>query len=85
MIWPPIPARKLKYTTDAPINRMTANAPNANGRLNVISGIRLAVMPPVSAFFDFVAAFAVSSVPHTRQRVAFSLRRVPQVGQICDF
>jgi hypothetical protein len=40
---------------------------------------------PVSAFFDFVAAFAVSSVPQTRQRVALSLNRVPQVGQICDF
>jgi hypothetical protein len=40
---------------------------------------------PVSGFFDFVAAFAVSSVPQTRHRVALSLSRVPQVGQICDF
>jgi hypothetical protein len=43
----------------------------------------LACMP--SDFFDFVVAFAVSSVPQTRQRVALSLSRVPQVGQICDF
>jgi hypothetical protein len=46
--------------------------------------MRLACIPD-SAFFDFVAAFALSSVPHTKQRVAFSLKRVPQVGQICDF
>ena len=39
----------------------------------------------IFGFFDFTAAFAVSSVPHTRQRVAFSLRRVPQVGHIFDF
>jgi presenilin-like A22 family membrane protease len=63
---------------------MTASAPNAAGRLNVISGIRLACMP-VSAFFDFAEAFAVISVPQTRHLVAFSLSRVPQVGQICDF
>jgi len=43
----------------------------------------LACIP--SDFFDFDAAFAVSSVPQTKQRVALSLNRVPQVGQICDF
>jgi hypothetical protein len=38
-----------------------------------------------SDFFDFGAAVAASSVPHTRQRVAFSLKRVPQVGQTLVF
>jgi hypothetical protein len=33
-------------------------------------------------FLDlFVSAVDLSSLPHTRQRVAFSLKRVPQVGQ----
>src|SRR5688572_13344918 len=80
------PACRLKYTAAAPINIIVTSAPNAAGRLSVISGIRLA-WTFVSAFFDFVVAFAVSSVPHTRQRVAFSLRRVPQVGHtfvFCD-
>lgn len=81
---PVIPARRLKYTAAAPISRINVRAPSAAGRLSVISGMRLADMPD-SAFFDFVAAFAVSSVPQTRQRVALSLRRVPHVGQICDF
>ena len=84
MVAPVRPDRKLKYTAAAPISRISAKAPSAAGRLNVISGIRLACMP-VSAVFDFVAAFAVSSVPQTRHRVALSLRRVPHVGQICDF
>ena len=81
---PPIPACKLKYTTAAPINKMITSAPNAAGNVSVISGMRLACTVE-SVFFDFVAAFAVSSVPHTKQRVAVSVRRVPQVGQICDF
>ena len=84
MVAPVSPDRRLKYTAAAPINRITARAPSAAGKLRVISGMRLACMP-VSAFFDFVAAFAVISVPQTRHLVAFSLRRVPQVGQICDF
>ncbi len=83
---PVMPACKLKYTTAAPISKIVTRAPSAAGRLSVISGIRLA-WTLVSAFFDFVAALTVSSVPHTRQRVAFSLNRVPQVGQtfvFCD-
>ncbi|PWB71744.1 MAG: hypothetical protein C3F07_13365 [Anaerolineales bacterium] len=63
---------------------MINNAPSAAGRLRVISGMRLACIPD-SAFLDFGAAFAVNSVPHTRQRVAFSLKRVPQVGQTFVF
>ena len=84
IVAPVSPERRLKYTAAAPINRMRVSAPSAAGRLSVISGIRLACMP-VSAFFDFAAAFVVISVPQTRHRVAFSLKRVPQVGQICDF
>ena len=81
---PLTPELRIKYTTNAPINKTATSAPSAIGRLRVISGMRLAPIPD-SAFFDFVAALAVSSVPQTRQRVAFSLKRVPQVGQICDF
>ena len=84
IVAPVSPDRRLKYTAAAPTSRMSVRAPSAAGRLNVISGMRLACMP-VSAFFDFAEAFAVISVPQTRQRVALSLRRVPQVGQICDF
>lgn len=80
----PMPEVKMKYTAAAPINKIVTSAPSAAGRLSVISGMRLACTA-VSVFFDFVAALAVSSVPHTRQRVAFSLKRVPHVGQICDF
>jgi hypothetical protein len=46
--------------------------------------MRLACIP-VSVFLDFGAAFAVSSVPHTGHLVAFSLKRVPQVGQTLVF
>ena len=81
---PPTPTRKPKYTTAAPTSRINTSAPSAAGRLSLTSGMRLACMP-VSTFFDFGAAFAVSSVPHTRQRVAFSLKRVPQVGQTFVF
>src|SRR5512140_3496968 len=81
---PPRPALRPKYTTAAPMIRISRRAPTAAGRLSVISGMRLACMP-VSTLFDFRAAFAVNSVPHTRQRVAFSLNRVPQVGQTFVF
>jgi hypothetical protein len=63
---------------------MITNAPSAAGRLSVTSGMRLACIP-VSVFLDFGAAFAVSSVPHTGHLVAFSLKRVPQVGQTLVF
>jgi hypothetical protein len=84
IVVPVSPELNPKYTTAAPINRIITNAPNAAGRLNVISGMRLACIP-VSTFFDFVSAFAVSSVPQTGQREAFSAKRVPQVGQIVVF
>src|SRR6266545_2088691 len=84
IVAPLTPELRIKYTIKAPINKTATNAPSAIGRLRVISGMRLACIPD-SAFFDFAAAFALNSVPHTKQRVAFSLKRVPQVGQICDF
>ena len=63
----------------APIVRKSAKKPNAAGRLNVTAGIRL----PCTADWAgrFVFSLLVRSVPHTKQRVASSLTRVPQVGQ----
>ena len=73
--------RIVKYTPAATTTIMTAKIPIAAGRLKVIAGMRLAC----TDFSIFLAAFdsgrALNSVPHTRQRMAFSLKRVPQVGQ----
>ena len=75
-------ARSDKNAIAAAIMTTTARIPTAAGKLNVTTGIRLAC----TDFSTFLAALgsglAVNSVPHTRQRAAFSLRRVPQVGQI---
>jgi len=51
----------------------------ATGKLRVISGMWL----PRSALdaLPETSTLAASSPPQTRQRVALSLRRVPQVGQ----
>jgi len=69
--------RKAKKTMMAPIARKIANKPMAAGRLRVISGIRL----PWMALAVFLGIPVVlRSAPHTRQRVASSLNRVPQVG-----
>ena len=58
-----------------------ASTPTAAGRLKRISGMRLA-RTDFSAFLTtFGSGRALNSVPQTRQRAAFSLRRVPQVGQ----
>ena len=55
--------------------------PIATGRLRVSCG-RLAAFTERSAFFTTLAScLGENSVPQTRQRAAFSLRRVPQVGQ----
>ena len=81
------PTFRAAYTTPAPISKTTAIRPNAAGKPSVISGMRLAC----TAFSTFLAAFCcstafpVSSVPQTRQRVALSLKRVPQVGQTWVF
>lgn len=69
--------RRAKYTMIAPMAKNKANNPMAAGRLIVILGIRL----PCTAL-GFWAGFSAlpRSAPHTRQRVASSDRRVPQVG-----
>ena len=69
--------RMITKTKAAPMIRNTVRSPNAAGRLRVISGMWLA--RTVLAFLGSTVGW--SSVPQTRQRVAFSARRVPQVGQ----
>jgi hypothetical protein len=66
---------------------MTAIKPSAAGKPSVISGIRLACTDFSTCFEAFLSsfAFAVNSVPHTKQRVALSLKRVPQVGHTWVF
>ena len=59
----------------------TARIPTAAGRLKVTTGIRLACTDFSTFFTAFNSGFAPNSVPHTRQRIALSLKRVPQVGQ----
>jgi hypothetical protein len=68
---------KAKYTITAPIIRNNASRPMAPGRLNVMDGIRLpwTTMPACTTF-----SVLVRSAPQTRQRVASSFTRVPQVG-----
>ena len=60
----------------------TNNAPMAAGRLRVNFGMDAACTER-SVFWAaaFASVLGANSVPHTRQRTAFSLRRVPQVGQ----
>ena len=69
----------MKYNAAAPITRKPASTANATGRLRVTSGMR----DPCTAFSDFAFGLgvALNSLPHTTQRVAFSVRRVPHVGQ----
>lgn len=55
--------------------------PMAAGRLSVSCGM-LAARTDFSVFLTALGAgCAPNSVPHTKQRTAFSLKRVPQVGQ----
>ena len=75
-------ARNEKNAIDAAIMITTATIPTAAGKLNVTTGMRLACTDFSTFFAAFDSGLAVNSVPQTRQRVAFSLRRVPQVGQI---
>ncbi len=70
-----------KNVTAAATMMTVASTPNAAGRLRRISGIRLACTDFSAFLATFGAGWALNSVPHTRQRVAFSLKRVPQVGQ----
>jgi hypothetical protein len=60
----------------------TAKTPTAAGKLKVTTGIRLACTDFSTFLAAFGSGFALNSVPHTRQRIALSLKRVPQVGQI---
>jgi hypothetical protein len=73
-------ARIEKKAIAAAMMTTTSSAPTAAGKLNVITGIRLAC----TAFSAFLttrgSGRALNSAPHTRQRAAFSLSRVPQVG-----
>ena len=74
-------ARNEKNTMDAATMITTARIPTAAGKLKVIAGMRLACTDLSTFFAAFGSGRALNSVPHTRQRVAFSLKRVPQVGQ----
>ena len=74
-------ARSEKNATDAAIIITTARIPIAAGKLKVTTGMRLACTDFSTFFAAFSSGFAANSVPHTRQRAAFSLKRVPQVGQ----
>jgi hypothetical protein len=76
------PERNEKNAMDAAIMITTARIPTAAGKLKVTTGMRLACTDFSTFFAAFGSGFAVNSVPQTRQRAAFSLRRVPQVGQI---
>lgn len=71
-------ARNATNTSTALMAISNTIKPSAVGRLRVISGIRPAETP---AFF-LGSTMGVNSVPHTRQRAAFSASRVPHVGQI---
>lgn len=71
-----------KYTIAAAAIITTARIPTAAGKLKVIAGMRLACTDLSTFFAAFGSGRALNSVPQTRQRVAFSLKRVPQVGQI---
>lgn len=75
-------ARTVKKTI-APTAMTTASKmPTAAGKLSFTSGRRLACTVFSLFLTDLgLLGCAVNSVPHTRQRRALSLRRVPQVGQ----
>jgi len=75
----PVP-RNIRKIIPPPTARTINNNPSASGRLKVISGSRCE-----RTVFDFlVAADMVKVLPQTKQRFAFSLKRVPHVGQILD-
>lgn len=74
-----------KKVTAAAMMMTVATTPNAAGRLRRISGMRLACTDFSAFFTTFGSGCVLNSVPQTRQRVAFSLKRVPQVGQTFVF
>jgi hypothetical protein len=73
--------RNEKNAMDAATIITTARIPTAAGKLKVIAGMRLACTDFSTFFTALSSGLALNSVPHTRQRIALSLRRVPQVGQ----
>ncbi len=73
--------RNEKNTIDAATMITSASTPTAAGRLKVIAGMLLACTDLSIFLADFGSGRTLNSVPHTRQRIAFSLKRVPQVGQ----
>jgi hypothetical protein len=72
----PVPFRITKINA-APRPKTSTTRPSAAGRLNFNSGSLGDCTGLVAAVFVEVVKF----LPQTRQRVAFSLKRVPQVGQ----
>ena len=56
----------------------SASKPRAAGKLSVISGIRA----PCTGLALRAPAAGLKSLPHTWQRLAFSLTRDPHIGQI---
>jgi len=74
----PVPFKDT-YNANAPIMIKSARRPNATGKLKVSCGIRA----PWTDLSDFAFGLgvALNSLPHTTQRLAFSAKRVPQVGQ----
>ena len=78
----PVPCKTRKIIA-APKARISTINPRAAGRLNFNSG-----RWGLSTGFDWVGLVEVGTEklrPQTRQRVAFSLNRVPQVGQTLVF
>lgn len=71
---------RVKKTAAAPTVMNKANKPRATGRLRVSSGIFV----PCTGLGVFEAMAAPNSVPQTTHLTAFSLTRVPHVGQIFD-
>lgn len=76
------PRGTRKKVSPAATRMIANNDPMAAGRLSVTCG-RLAALTERSACLTALGwGCAPNSVPHTKQRTAFSLRRVPQVGHI---
>ena len=68
---------RVKKTNAAPIPKNIASNANAIGRLNVTWGMRL---PWTALSLRAGLSIPLKSLPHTKQRAASSLTRVPQVG-----
>jgi hypothetical protein len=81
-VWPAAPDLNAKNMITPATTMTTARMPTAAGSVSVISGMRLACTDRSAFRTTFGSGRGENSVPHTRQRVALSLRRVPQVGQI---